>query len=280
VISDIDVLTSPTLKYLRERWWDDAFTAFLAETLRPRAGNRILDVGCGEGIAEVHIGRLQVSQLRLFGIDLMVERVMVARSEALAHNQRIGFATADACALPFHDRVFDATFCVAVLQHVGDVDAAVREFARVTRPGGRVLAVEPDNSSRYGYASTPAGQRAFELSARFFGALTAARGDTGSTTVGPTLPTRFARHGIEPMAVRLFPVSRTQLGPPSADVWARRRAAVEQAVETTPSDGARTLGRAYLDALDAYAREAAQAGSAFVEIQNTTLFATLGQRNA
>lgn len=277
--NDIDVLISPTLKYLRECWWDDEFTEFLAETLRPRPGNRILDVGCGEGLAEVHIGRLQVSQLRLIGIDLMLERVMIARSETAAHNQRVGFATADACALPFRDRAFDSTFCVAVLQHVVDVDAAVRECARVTVPGGRVLAVEPDNAARYGYASTPAGRRAFELSARFFSALVQARGDADAVAVGPTLPTLFARHGIEPIDVRLFPASKTQLGAPPADVWTRRRAAVEQAVEAAPTDRTRTLGREYLDALDAYAREAQQAGSAFVEIQNTMLFATLGQKS-
>jgi len=278
VISDIDVLTSPTLKYLRERWWDDAFTAFLAETLRPRAGNRILDVGCGEGIAEVHIGRLQVSQLRLVGIDLMVERVMIARSETTAHNQRVGFATAHACALPFRERAFDSTFCIAVLQHVGDADSAVREFARVTVPGGRVLAVEPDNTARYGYASTPAGQRTFELSAHFFAALVAARGDSAAIAVGPTLPVLFATHGIEPISVRLFPVSKTQLGAPPADLWERRLAAVEQAVEEAPTDQTRAIGREYLETLDAYAREARQAGSTFVEIQNTMLFATVGQR--
>ena len=66
----VDALTSPTLKNLREHWWDDDFTEFLAETLRPRPGNRILDVGCGEGRAEVEIGRLQVSQVRLFGLGV------------------------------------------------------------------------------------------------------------------------------------------------------------------------------------------------------------------
>ena len=41
----IDALTSPTLKHLREAWWDGQFTEFLAETLKPKPGNRILDVG-------------------------------------------------------------------------------------------------------------------------------------------------------------------------------------------------------------------------------------------
>ena len=264
--------------YVRERWWNDDFTEFLAETLRPRPGNRILDVGCGEGLAEVRIGRLQVSQLRLFGVDLMIERVMVARREAADHNQRVGFATADACALPFRDGAFDATFCVAVLQHIGDVDAAVREFARVTVPGGRVLAVEPDNGARYVYASTPGGQRAFEMSTRFLTALVRARGDVVSALVGPTLPTRFTRHGIEPLVVRVFPVSNTCVGAPPEELWKRRRADIERAVSAAPTEPVRAMGREYLEALEAYAAEARQAGAAFVEIQNTLLFATLGQK--
>ena len=276
--ASIDALTSPTLKYLRERWWNDDFAEFLAETLRPRPGNRILDVGCGEGIAEVRIGRLHVSQVRLVGVDLMIERVMIARHETAAHNQHVGFAAADACHLPFRDGVFDSTFCVAVLQHIGDVDTAVGEFARVTIAGGRVLAVEPDNSARYSYAAAPAGVRAFEMSTRFFAALAAARGDAADAAVGPRLPTLFARHGIESLDVRLFPVSQTCLGAPPDQVWQQRRASVERAIAEAPGDSVRALGRDYLDVLDLYAAEARKAGSAFVEIQNTMLFATVGQK--
>ena len=194
--NSIDALTSPTLKYLRERWWNDDFTDFLAETLRPRPGNRILDVGCGEGTAEVRIGRLHVSQIRMVGVDLMIERVMVARYQTAGHNQRVAYATADACHLPFRDGVFDSTFCVAVLQHIGDVEAAVGEFARVTRSGGRVLAVEPDNSARYWYSATPAGVKAFETSMRFFSALAAARGEKSEAAVGPkaSRALRASRH--------------------------------------------------------------------------------------
>jgi hypothetical protein len=45
-----------------------------------------------------------------------------------------------------------------------------------------------------------------------------------------------------------------------------------------PSDAARDAGQEYLAALDAYETEAAQAGSTFVEIQNTMLFAAVGQK--
>jgi ubiquinone/menaquinone biosynthesis C-methylase UbiE len=276
--TSIDALTSPTLKYLRERWWNDDFTDFLAETLRPRPGNRILDVGCGEGTAEVRIGRLHVSQIRMVGVDLIIERVMVARHHTAGANQRVAYATADACHLPFHDGVFDSTFCIAVLQHIGDVKTAVGELARVTRSGGRVLAVEPDNGARYSYTATPAGVSAFELSTKFFAAMAAARGEKADPAVGPRLPGLFASHGIEPLNVRLFPVSQSRLGAPPADVWTRRREAIELALQQAPSDAVRALGREYLEVLGAYAAEAAAAGPGFVEIQNTMLFATVGQK--
>jgi SAM-dependent methyltransferase len=273
----IDALTSATLKHLREAWWDDDFTEFLAETLGPKPGNRILDVGCGEGLAEVVIGRLHISQLRLVGIDMVPSKVAVARQETIAHNQRVGFAAADACRLPFKDGAFDSIYCVAVLQHIDEVETAVREFARVTAPRGRVLAVEPDNSARYGFSSTPMGRRAFELSAQFFVALAGPRGDR-SASIGPNLPGLFASHGIEPLSVRLFPVSLTRLGPPAPAVWQARRRAVEDALTRATSDAASWLGREYLDVLTSYEREANAAGASFVEIQNTMLFATVGQK--
>src|SRR5688572_25262394 len=120
----IDSLTSSTLKHLREHWWDDTFTEFLVETLKPRPGNRILDVGCGEGLAEVSIGRLHISQVRLFGVDLIPSKVVAAREATAAHNLRVRFAAADACRLPFAKASFDSIYCVAVLQHVGDVEPA------------------------------------------------------------------------------------------------------------------------------------------------------------
>jgi SAM-dependent methyltransferase len=277
--ASIDTLTSPTLKHLREEWWDETFTDFLSDTLKPRPGNRILDVGCGEGQAEVAIGRLQISQVRLVGVDLVLSKVVAASRETASHNQRVVFAAGDACRLPFRTGAFDSVYSVAVLQHVHDLRAAVAEFARVTAPRGRIVAVEPDNGARYGFSSTPAGRRAFELSAQFFVALDGARGDHAST-VGPHLPALFSQNQIEPLAVRIFPVSRTLLGPPEVDVWNARRASVETALSRAGSDAARWLGREYLDVLSAYQREATEAGPSFVEIQNTLLFATVGQKAA
>jgi hypothetical protein len=175
--------------------------------------------------------------------------------------------------------VFDSTYCVAVLQHVSDLAAAVREFARVTRAGGRVLAVEPDNAAQYWYSSTPSGAAAYAARNAFFGAVAGASRDHTESSVGPRLPTLFAAHGIEPLSLRLFPVAQAQLGAPAGGVWATRERRIRREMELVPTEPVQAAGRAYLEALARYAADAEQAGPAFVEIQNTTLFATVGQRS-
>jgi SAM-dependent methyltransferase len=277
MIAPIDGFKSATLKHLREGWWTDEFTEFLAETLRPRPGNRILDVGCGQGLAEVSLGRLHISQVRLVGIDLAVSKVVAALQETKSHNQRVSFAAADACQLPFRDGAFDSLYCVAVLQHVVDTSAAVAEFARVTVRTGRIVAVEPDNSARYLFSSSRAGTNAFDLSKQFFTAATDARGERTDDQIGAKLPALFAAHDIEPIDVRLFPVSHTRLQPPSAEEWQERREAVQRVVERGTRKDVRELGLELLHALTTYEAEAT-AATAFVEIQHTMLFATVGQK--
>lgn len=273
---DLDALTSSTLKHLRESWWNDAFTTFLSETLRPRAGNRILDVGCGTGIGEVSLSRLRVSQLELFGVDLLLDRVRAASEAARGMNAQALYAAADACHLPFQSATFDSTYCVAVLQHIRDIGRAVAELARVTRPGGRVLVVEPDNAARYWFSSVPSGTEAAELGRRFFGALAAARGEAPPSAVGPVVPFAFSAHGIEPVSVQVFPVSVSHLGSPPPSLWEARRAAVEEAMAKAPDESLRRLGADFRKCIDQYARDAHSAGQSFVEIQNTLLFATVG----
>jgi SAM-dependent methyltransferase len=274
----VDALIAATLKNVREQWWDAEFSEFLQETLRPKPGNRILDVGSGEGTAELTLGRLRVSQLKLFAIDKNLGHVMQTAAAGRSHNYRLSLAAADATRLPFVTGAFDATFCVAVLQHVSDVENAIREFARVTRPGGHVLTVEPDNSARYWYSSVSTGQAAFELATRFFSAVASARGDATDLAVGPRLTAIFSASAIEPVSLQLFPVSVTHIGPPPAAVWQARRESVERALTGITDNAAARIGDEYLDVLRQYEQDATHAGRSFVEIQNTMLFATLGQR--
>ena len=180
------------------------------------------------------IGRLHISQVRLVGVDLVPAKAAEALRETRSHNQRVSIAAGDACRLPFRDGVFDATFCVAVLQHVSNVSDAIAEIARVTAPGRRVVIVEPDNAARYLYSSVPAGAVALAAATRFFAAVADARERATHPAVGPRVPSLLATAGIEAVDVRLFPVTSVQLGVPPDDVWTRRRARVEQAMAAPP----------------------------------------------
>ena len=276
----VDALTAPTLKHLRDRWWDNDFSEFLRETLRPRPGTRILDVGCGDGTAEVMLGRLHISQVTLFAVDREPEAARQTLRAGSAHNIRLHAAAADALRLPFAAAAFDSTFCVAVLQHIPNAGEAVGELARVTKPGGRIVAVEPDNAARYWFSSLAAGREAFDQSTRFFYAVMDAHGVKGDPAIGPQLPSMFRAHGIELLSVTLFPVSVARTGTPPSAVWQARREALRRALAGIPGEGTlAALGQDYAEALERYAREAAAAGPGFVEIQNTMLFATVGQRN-
>ena len=93
----LDALTSATLKHVRDDWWDEAFTTFLVERLRPRVGNRILDVGCGTGGVELRLARLRIPQVTFVGIDRSIDRALIADLTARLE-RRMAFA------LSIHDR--------------------------------------------------------------------------------------------------------------------------------------------------------------------------------
>jgi SAM-dependent methyltransferase len=95
-----------------------------------------LDVGCGPGLFDRHLG----SSFELHGVDVspaMVERARETNPEA-------SYRVYDGRRLPYDDRELDVTFAVCVLHHVDPPDrpALVAEMARVTRPGGLTLVFE------------------------------------------------------------------------------------------------------------------------------------------
>ncbi len=91
----------------------------------------VLEVGCGTGLVLSRVA--QVAQ-RAEGIDLSQEMLQKAKDRGLSVQK------ADATALPFGDNEFDVVYSFKVLAHLQDIQAALLEMARVTRPGGIVLA--------------------------------------------------------------------------------------------------------------------------------------------
>ncbi|MFN8061976.1 MAG: methyltransferase domain-containing protein [Vicinamibacterales bacterium] len=276
---DIDLLTSPSLKHLRDRWWDETFQAFLHDTLQPRPGKRMLDVGCGSGGAAVYLG-LHVAQVEIVGIDLVPDRAHTALEATRDHNVRARFAAGDARRLPFAAETFDSVFAIAVLQHVADPAGALRECRRVVRAGGRVLVVEPENAIRHWTSSGAAGEAAYAASRAFFDAWEEERAGPNEPRLGPLVPSLCHDAGLEPLDVRVFPVAETRLGAPAPPWWEARMTVARTAVSRATRPRTRQLGERFLAALDDYRAEAALEGRRFVELQTTLLYATAAQASA
>lgn len=94
-------------------------------------GKNILEVGCGTGLVLERIARFSGSAQ---GVDLSPGMLEKARERGLDVRE------ASATALPFPDESFDVTCSFKVLAHVPEIEKALSEMARVTRPGGFVLA--------------------------------------------------------------------------------------------------------------------------------------------
>jgi SAM-dependent methyltransferase len=275
---DIDALTSFTLKHLRDRWWDASFTAFLQDALVPQAGERVLDVGCGAGTAELILSALQPGGVHFVGVDLVPARLRDARRAMREQGIAAELATADAARLPFAAESFDAAFAVAVLQHVPKPRAVIDNLRRVLRPGGRLVLAEPDNAARYWFSEPASGHEVFAHATEFYSLVEEAAGDDADPSIGPRVPRLLRAAGFEVAAVHLVPVSLTRVGAPVPRVWEERRAAIAAAVDAATGTLAEEAGRALAKAFDRYAQEGDSAGPAFLEIQNTMLVVTIAQR--
>jgi ubiquinone/menaquinone biosynthesis C-methylase UbiE len=101
---------------------------------------RVLDVGCGTGYLGLGLAAAgQVDDLHL--VDLSPGMLARAGANADGLGVRATFVRASATTLPYPDATFDAVVSRGVLHHLHDVPAALREWRRVVRPGGPVLAL-------------------------------------------------------------------------------------------------------------------------------------------
>jgi SAM-dependent methyltransferase len=191
-----------------------------------RPGLLVADVGCGWG----YLGHLLLPALspggRVDGYDLSEELLALGRRRAKEAGTRgLRFAWGDGCGLDVDDDRYDRAVCQTVLVHQSDPVRVLREMARVVKPGGVVVAIEPDRSlaalSRCADGVTSpehaldllAVQRHIEAGTRSFGA-----GDPG---LGLRLPALFAEAGLQAPHAWLNPTLIGGAPPydPAAEAW-------------------------------------------------------------
>ncbi|MDG3016121.1 demethylmenaquinone methyltransferase [Speluncibacter jeojiensis] len=122
-------LTNTVLSFGQDRVWRAATRRALS--LRP--GERVLDLAAGTGVSTVELGR---SGAWCVATDFSKGMLKAGRTRP------VPMIAGDAMHLPYADGVFDAVTISFGLRNVVQFDEALREMARVTKPGGRLVVCE------------------------------------------------------------------------------------------------------------------------------------------
>lgn len=108
------------------------------DALVPCPGDRLLDLGCGNGLLTEELSRAVGENGAVTGLDPSDDMLAAAR-ERLAGRKNVQLVAGKAEALPFPDGSFDGAVSLQVFEYFDDVTSPLRELHRVLRPGGRVV---------------------------------------------------------------------------------------------------------------------------------------------
>jgi SAM-dependent methyltransferase len=164
-------------------------------------GSVVLDVGCGPGSITQELADLVGPTGSVLGIDNAAEVIDVARAEHVATKHgNLRYDVQDITDLDLADASFDVVHAHQVLQHLADPVQALREMARVTRPGGLVAVRDADYAAMTWHPETP-GMEEWRALYR-----STARGNGGEPDAGRRLLEWAKAAGLEEVT-------------PSASVW-------------------------------------------------------------
>lgn len=109
-----------------------------------RPGVRLLDVGCGTGDDVLALAEMVGPTGFVAGVDSNAALIALAKERSQGKNLPLEFRTGNAYELPFDDNSFDGSRIDRTLQHLTEPRRALAEMIRVVRPGGPVVAIDPD----------------------------------------------------------------------------------------------------------------------------------------
>jgi 2-polyprenyl-3-methyl-5-hydroxy-6-metoxy-1,4-benzoquinol methylase len=107
---------------------------------------RICEIGCGTGRISL---QLALKGAAISAIDIVPDAVAMTRRTFLDNTQRIDIQEGSIFSIPFRKEKFDVTWNAGVIEHFSAAErqTALREMARVTRPGGLVVTLNPSSAS-------------------------------------------------------------------------------------------------------------------------------------
>ncbi len=108
------------------------------DALAPAPGQRLLDLGCGNGLMTLELARAVGPQGRVVGVDPSAAMLAAAR-DACDGRDNVILIEGAAEALPLEDTSLDGAVSVQVFEYVAAIPAALAELRRVLRPGGRLV---------------------------------------------------------------------------------------------------------------------------------------------
>jgi ubiquinone/menaquinone biosynthesis C-methylase UbiE len=128
--------------------WDNLRQGFFSETVREKAfeaagavaGKIAADIGAGSGFVTEGLLRRGLRVIAVDRSEAMLEEMRRKFGEGGAVDYRIG----EAEALPLEDRSVDYVFANMCLHHVDSPPEAIREMARILKPGGRLIITDLD----------------------------------------------------------------------------------------------------------------------------------------
>jgi len=120
---------------------DGRYEAVKSELKKNARGREInvIDVGCGKG-AYIHNLLKDVPDVKYTAVDISTKVMAFIQDDVVEKKE--GSLTA----IPYPDDTFDFTYTTEALEHAVDIESAVRELCRVTKPGGTVLVIDKNKT--------------------------------------------------------------------------------------------------------------------------------------
>lgn len=141
-----------SLEYLgeaRDYWWNEDYLNLLASRLIMSKCNILVDVGCGKGYMAYKFAPYLNMNAKVYGIDReqqwIDEAIQKTTTILNKNNVNFSFKSGDAYNIPLENDLSDITICQTLLIHLENPGKAINEMKRITKHGGWVVAIEPNN---------------------------------------------------------------------------------------------------------------------------------------